>query len=126
MNYTGTINYIVLTEAYKTAEGTTTPVCVCLDASRKKNGFSLNDILVAGPSKLSCQIRILLNFRSKLCGLTADLRKFYQSVKWAQPTNIYVVFYGDHILINLLKSISDRPTILGYGLLARSPALPSR
>ena len=34
LNYTGPINYIMLTEAYMSVKGATTPVHVCLDASR--------------------------------------------------------------------------------------------
>ncbi|MCP3663422.1 MAG: hypothetical protein GY696_13170 [Gammaproteobacteria bacterium] len=62
LDYKGPVNYIVLTEAFKESEGATTPVRVCLDASRKKNGASLNSILVPGPSRLANQLEILLDF----------------------------------------------------------------
>ncbi|MCP5014734.1 MAG: hypothetical protein GY938_05545, partial [Ketobacter sp.] len=80
LDYKGPVNYIVLTEAFKESEGATTPVRVCLDASRKKNGASLNSILVPGPSRLANQLEILLDFRAKRIAMCLDFSKFYQSV----------------------------------------------
>ena len=80
LKYGGVVNYITLTEAFKETAGCSTPVRVCLDASRRYKGASLNDVVVTGPSKLANQLDILLDFRAKEVGMCLDFRKFYQSV----------------------------------------------
>ena len=61
--YEGVVNYVVLTEAYKTTVGTTTPIRICMNSSQQFRGVSLNDLLVTGPNRLNCQLDILLRFR---------------------------------------------------------------
>ncbi len=54
---------------------------------------------MAEPYKLSCQIRILLNFWSKLCGMTANL---YQSVKLGPADqHLFCVLARQTILVYL-------------------------
>ena len=78
--YTGPVNYVTITEAYKDGEQTTTPLRLCMNSSMKFQGVSLNDLLMKGPSALNNIYSVLLNFRSYPVGFVKDLSKFYQSV----------------------------------------------
>ena len=78
--YEGVVNFVVLTEAYKTRVGTTTPIRICMNSSQQFRGVSLNDLLVTGPNRLNCQLDILLKFRCKKAGLVMDVRTHYNSV----------------------------------------------
>ena len=78
--YSGPINYITITEAFKDGEGTTTPLRLCMNSSMKYMGVSLNDLLMKGPSALNNIYSVLLNFRSYPHAFVKDLSKFYNSV----------------------------------------------
>ena len=73
--------YIIPWSAVTKETSITTPCRQVYDASSKtKTGYSLNDILAKGAPKLDFD-PMIINFRSNTIGLTADLLKFYNSVK---------------------------------------------
>ncbi|XP_036344475.1 uncharacterized protein LOC118753713 [Rhagoletis pomonella] len=64
------------------AESSTTKLRVVFDASAPtSSGFSLNDILISGPTIQPKLIDTLLRFRSHKFALTADICKMYRCVK---------------------------------------------
>ncbi|XP_054727158.1 uncharacterized protein LOC129236895 [Anastrepha obliqua] len=64
------------------ADSTTTKLRVVFDASAPtSSGFSLNDLLMSGPTIQSRLIDTLLRFRSHKFALTADICKMYRAVK---------------------------------------------
>lgn len=79
-NYSGPINYITITEAYKDGDGISTPIRLCMNSSMKFNGVSLNDLLMKGPSSLNNIYNVLLNFRTYKVGIVKDFSKFYNSI----------------------------------------------
>ena len=80
-SYEGPVNYITITEAFKSGEHATTPIRLCMNSSMKYQGKSLNDILLKGPASLNDIYSVLLNFRGYKVGFVKDISKFYQSVK---------------------------------------------
>ena len=78
--YTGPINYVTITEAFKDGDATTTPLRLCMNSSMKYKGNSLNDLMMKGPSALNNIYSVLLNFRSYPCAFIKDVSKFYNSV----------------------------------------------
>ena len=75
------VNFVGLTESYK--EGSTTPVRVCSNSSLKAGGpkgVSLNDLVSKGSNDLSPILWNLIGFRCGPIGVTADIKKFYNSV----------------------------------------------
>ena len=72
------VGYVGLTESFK--ESSSTPVRVCSNSSLKSGGLSLNDCLAKGSNDLSRILHNLLGFREGKIGVTADLKKFYNSV----------------------------------------------
>ena len=79
-NFTGPVNYVTLTEAYKEGEDVTTPIRLCMNSSMKYLGVSLNDLLMKGPSSLNDIYNVLLNFRTFETAFVKDISKFYQSI----------------------------------------------
>jgi len=54
------------------------------DAAAKSNGVSLNDALIQGPDLLNPLATILMQFRQKKIGFTADIRDMFHRV-WIRP-----------------------------------------
>ena len=79
-NYAGPVNYITIVEAFKSDPHATTPLRLCMNSSMKFAGYSLNDILMKGPSALNDLFSVSLGFRKFKVGFVKDLSKFYQSV----------------------------------------------
>lgn len=79
-NYSGPVNYVTLTEAFKDGDQVTTPVRLCMNSSMKYGGVSLNDLLMKGPSSLNDIFNVMLNFRKYEVGFVKDISKFYQSI----------------------------------------------
>lgn len=79
-NYAGPVNYITIVEAFKSDPHATTPLRLCMNSSMKYAGYSLNDILMKGPSALNDLFGVSLGFRRFQVGFVKDLSKFYQSV----------------------------------------------
>ena len=79
-SYTGPVNYITITEAFKDGAESTTPLRLCMNSSMKFHGTSLNDLMMKGPSALNNIFYVLLNFRSYRFAFVKDLSKFYNSV----------------------------------------------
>ena len=79
-NYAGPVNYITIVEAFKSDPHATTPLRLCMNSSMKYAGYSLNDILMKGPSALNDLFSVTLGFRKFQVGFVKDLSKFYQSV----------------------------------------------
>jgi len=79
-SYAGPVNYITIVEAFKSDPHATTPLRLCMNSSMKFAGYSLNDILMKGPSALNDLFSVSMGFRKFKVGFVKDLSKFYQSV----------------------------------------------
>lgn len=71
----------------------TTPVRPVFDASCKCNGHpSLNDLLEKGPNLIELIPTIILNFRNKKVGISADIRKAFQMIEVNPQDRNYLRF----------------------------------
>lgn len=80
-NYKGPVNYITIVEAYKPGPHSTTPLRLCMNSSLKYNGYSLNELLMKGPSALNDILGVTIGFRRYEVAMVKDISKFYQSVR---------------------------------------------
>ena len=73
-------HYIPTTIAFKETSAST-KTRICWDSSRNsKESASLNSILLKGTSEYS-GVKMLVRFREKKYGVSADIRKFYNTLK---------------------------------------------
>ncbi len=83
-DYSGLVNFITTTEAFKNGTQSSTLLRICMNSSMKQlmsYGKSLNDCLMKGPPALMDMFIVTLSMRSMRqhqYALTKDLPKFYQ------------------------------------------------
>jgi len=71
-------------------DSTTTKLRVVFDGSASTDsGYSLNDVLMAGPIIQPKLLHILIRFRTYPVALTADICKMYRCVRVAMPDSLY-------------------------------------
>ena len=76
-------HYIPTTIAFKETSAST-KTRICLDSSRSSKQFaSLNSILLKGSSEYSV-VKMLVRFRENKYGVSADIRKFYNTLRLDQ------------------------------------------
>ena len=52
----------------------------CHDAASRVNGVCLNDILLSGPDLVNRLVGVLLRYRQKMVGISADIRGFFHQI----------------------------------------------
>lgn len=68
-----------------------TKLRVCVNASSKgKNGVSLNDNLLAGPSETQDLLKILIGFRGKKVAYIGDIRRMYSQIQMNEDCQDYL------------------------------------